>query len=278
MNGFDYHRPESVDAAVKARRSAADGLYLAGGMTLIPTLKQGLAAPSDLIDLGAVPDLSGIGVAGEAVTIGAMTRHAEVAASPEIQRSIPALAYLASEIGDAQVRNRGTIGGSLANSDPAADYPAAVLGLGATIQTDRREIAADDYFKDLFETALEAGELIRAVEFPIPRRAAYRKFRHPASRYAVVGVFVADFDGAFRVGVTGAGPCAFRLPALEAALGRKADPAAVDGLSIDASRFNSDLHASAEYRAHLVRVMARRAIEALATQALASAAPVDTLA
>ena len=265
MNGFDYHRPDSVEAAVTARRGAADGAYLAGGMTLIPTLKQGLAAPSDLIDLGAVPGLAGIKVAGDKVTIGAMTRHAEVAASEALKRAIPALAYLASEIGDAQVRNRGTIGGSLANSDPAADYPAAVMGLGATIQTDRRSLAADDYFVDLFETALEPGELIRAVEFPVPKRAAYRKFRHPASRYAVVGVFVADFGGRFRVGVTGAGPCAFRLPALEDALAAKADPSAADGLQIDSSRFNSDLHASAEYRGHLVKVMARRAIADLAT-------------
>lgn len=263
MNSFDYHRPQTLEDAVSARRSAADGVYLAGGMTLIPTLKQGLAQPSDLVDLGAVPGLAGISVSGDRVTIGAMTRHADVAASAEVQRAIPALAYLASEIGDAQVRNRGTIGGSLANSDPAADYPAAVAGLGATIQTDRRTIAADDYFVDLFETALEPGELIRAVEFPTPKRAAYRKFRHPASRYAVVGVFVADFGGRFRVGVTGAGPCAFRLPALEEALARRADPTAADGLQVDSSRFNSDLHASAEYRAHLVKVMARRAIAAL---------------
>jgi carbon-monoxide dehydrogenase medium subunit len=260
MNRFDYHRPDSVDAAVAARRAAADGLYLAGGMTLIPTLKQGLAEPSDLIDLAAIPGLSAIAVSGERVSIGAMTRHAQVAASPELRRAIPALAELAGEIGHAQVRNRGTIGGSLANSDPAADYPAAAVGLGATIRTDRREISADAYFIALFETALEPGELIRAVEFPIPTRAAYRKFRHPASRYAVVGVFVADFGGRYRVGVTGAGPCAFRLPALEAALASKADPSAVEGLEIDSSRFNSDLHASAEYRAQLVRVMAKRAI------------------
>jgi len=260
MNAFDYHRPDTLEAAVAARAAAADGAYLAGGMTLIPTLKQGLAQPSDLIDLGAIPGLSGIAVTGDLVTIGAMARHADVAASAEVQRAIPALAGLAGGIGDAQVRNRGTLGGSLANSDPAADYPAAVLGLGATVRTDRREIPADDYFKDLFETALEPGELIRQVEFPIPRRAAYRKFPHPASRYAVAGVFVADFGGRVRVGVTGAGPCAFRLTALEDALGKTFDPAAVDGVTIDSGRFNSDLHASAGYRANLVRVMARRAI------------------
>ncbi|HSV01785.1 MAG TPA: xanthine dehydrogenase family protein subunit M [Phenylobacterium sp.] len=264
MNGFDYHRPESLEAAVAARRAAADGAYLAGGMTLIPTLKQGLAEPSDLIDLGAIRGLAGIGLEADRLTIGAMTRHADVAASAEVQRAIPALAYLASEIGDAQVRNRGTLGGSLANSDPAADYPAAVIGLGASILTDRRTIAADDYFKGLFETALEPGELIRAVAFAVPRRAAYRKFRHPASRYAVAGVFVADTGDGFRVGVTGAGPCAFRWTALETALAGKPDAAAAGAAPLDSRRFNADLHASAEYRANLVRVMAARALADLA--------------
>ena len=263
MYDFNYHRPDSLAAAVALRAGAADGSYLAGGMTLLPTLKQRLASPSDLIDLGALPGLDTIEVTADRVTIGAMTRHAVVAASPKVAAAIPALAWLAGQIGDPQVRNRGTIGGSLANSDPAADYPAAVIGLGATIHTDRRAIAADDYFKDLFETALAPGELIRAVEFPVPRRAAYRKFRNPASRYAVVGVFVADFGGRIRVGVTGAGPCAYRATALEEALARRLDPAALDDAPIDHSRFNSDLHASAEYRGNLVRVMARRAVEAL---------------
>jgi carbon-monoxide dehydrogenase medium subunit len=266
MQAFDYHRPASVDDAVKLRASAADGAYLAGGMTLIPTLKQRLAQPSDLVDLGSVSGLSGISVAGDNVTIGAMTRHADVARSPEVKHAIPALAWLAAQIGDRQVRNRGTIGGSLANSDPAADYPAAVVGLGATIVTDRRQIAGDDYFKDLFETALSPGELIRAVEFPIPRRAAYRKFPNPASRYAVVGVFIADIGGRIRVGVTGAGPCAFRWSALEAGLASRLDPSAVDGAALDSSAFNSDLHASAEYRANLVRVMASRAVADLIAQ------------
>ena len=265
MNAFEYHRPNSLAAAVSLRSGALDGAYLGGGMTLIPTLKQGLAQPSDLIDLGAIPDLAGITVAGDKVTIGAMTRHAEVAASPELKRAIPALAFLASEIGDRQVRNRGTIGGSLANSDPAADYPAGAMALGATIITDRRSIGAEDYFIDLFETALEPGELIRAVEFPIPSRAAYRKFSNPASRYAVVGVFVADFGGKIRVGVTGAGPCAFRAASLEEALNRRFDPASIDEAAIDHGRFNNDLHASAEYRGHLVRVMAKRAVQALVT-------------
>jgi carbon-monoxide dehydrogenase medium subunit len=266
MHEFAYHRPESLEAAVALRAEAADGSYLAGGMTLIPTLKQGLATPSDLIDLGGLTGLAVIGAADDQLTIGAMTRHAEVAASTEVRRAIPALARLAAQIGDLQVRNRGTLGGSLANSDPAADYPAAVVGLGAVIQTDRRAIAADDYFRDLFETALEPGELICAVEFPIPRRAAYRKVRHPASRYAVAGVFIADFGGALRVGVTGAGPCAFRATVLEEMLARRLDPAAVDEAPIDASRFNSDLYASAEYRANLVRVMAKRALADLLAQ------------
>lgn len=267
MHDFAYHRPDSVEAAVALRSEAADGSYLAGGMTLIPTLKQGLAQPSDLVDLGALAGLTGITADGDRLTIGAMTRHADVAGSAEVQRAIPALAYLASQIGDAQVRNRGTIGGSLANSDPAADYPAAVVALGAEIQTDRRAIAADDYFLDLFETALEPGELIRAVAFPIPRRAAYRKFRHPASRYAVAGVFIADFGGLLRVGVTGAGPCAFRATALEEALAHRRDPAAIEEAELDASRFNNDLAASAEFRAQLVRVMAKRALADLLTQA-----------
>ncbi len=263
MHDFAYHRPETLAAALALRRDAPDGTYLAGGMTLLPTLKQRLASPSDLIDLAALPDMAGIEVKADRVVIGAMSRHAAVAASAEVRRAIPALADLASRIGDAQVRNRGTLGGSVANSDPSADYPAAVIGLGATIHTDRRTIAADDYFKDLFETALAPGELIRAIEFPIPRRAAYRKFPNPASRYAVVGVFVADFGAAVRVGVTGAGPCAYRATSLEQALSRKLDPAAVDQAAIDHGRFNSDLHASAEYRGALVRVMARRAVEDL---------------
>jgi carbon-monoxide dehydrogenase medium subunit len=266
MNNFDYHRPETLEAAVSARRAAADGAYLAGGMTLIPTLKQGLAQPTDLIDLGALPGLAGVVVTGERVTIGAMTRHAAVAGSEDLKRTIPALAYLASEIGDAQVRNRGTIGGSLANSDPAADYPAAVVGLEATVLTDRRSITAEDYFQDLFQTALEPGELIRAVEFPIPRRAAYRKFRNPASRYAVVGVFIAELAGGIRVGVTGAGPCAFRATDIEQTLAGRLDPAALDAVLIDHSTFNSDLHASAEYRSNLVRVMAKRAVADLLAQ------------
>jgi carbon-monoxide dehydrogenase medium subunit len=263
MYAFDYHRPESVSDAIALRARTADGTYLAGGMTLIPTLKQRLASPSDVIDLGFVAGLGGIEVSGDQLVIGAMTRHGEVAASATVKGAIPALAHLAGLIGDPQVRNRGTLGGSVANSDPSADYPAAVVALGATIQTDRRRIAGDDYFEDLFQTVLEPGELIASIAFPIPRRAAYRKFPNPASRYAVVGVFVAEFDASVRVGVTGAGPCAYRATTIEAALARRLAPEAVDEAAIDHSRFNSDLHASAEYRGALVRVMARRAVEDL---------------
>ena len=210
-----------------------------------------------------MPGLAAIAVEGDRVVIGAMTRHAAVAESAEVGKVIPALANLAGQIGDGQVRNRGTIGGSVANSDPAADYPAAVIGLGATIRTNKRTIGADDYFKAMFETALEPGELILAIAFPIPTRAAYRKFPNPASRYAVVGVFVADFAGAIRVGVTGAGPCAFRPKAIEEALNRRLDPSILDDAAIDHSRFNADMHASAEYRGNLVRVMAKRAVKDL---------------
>jgi carbon-monoxide dehydrogenase medium subunit len=268
MHKFDYHRPQDVKAAEELRRSKSDAVYLAGGQTLLPTLKQRLASPSDVIDLGKIA-LAGIEVTKDKVSIGAMTRHAQVADSADVRSAIPALAHLANEIGDAQVRNRGTIGGSLANSDPAADYPAAVVGLGATIVTSRRSIAADDYFKDLFTTALQGGELIVKVEFPIPKRAAYCKFPNPASRYAVVGVMVAETapgvgtGGSIRVGITGAGPCAFRATALEAALTKRLAPDAVDAVTIDASRLNSDMHASAEYRANLVKVLAKRAVAQL---------------
>jgi carbon-monoxide dehydrogenase medium subunit len=263
MYGFTYQRPTSLDAAVAARAAGSEARYLAGGMTLIPTLKQRLASPSDLIDLSAVPGLTGIENKGGKLVIGAMTRHAEVASSSVVKQAIPALAYLAAQIGDAQVRNRGTIGGSVANSDPAADYPAAVIALGASIVTNKRTIAADNYFKDLFTTALEDGELIRAIEFPIPKRAAYQKFPHPASRYAIAGVFVADTANGVRVGVTGAGPCAFRATAFEQALARKLDATSLDGVSVPYDRFNSDLAASAEFRGHLVGVLAKRAVGAL---------------
>ena len=263
MYQFNYHKASSVANAADLRADAEDGVYLAGGMTLIPTMKQRLAAPSDVIDVGGLADLRGIDV-GTTVRVGALATHAEVAASAEVRGAIAALSDLAEGIGDAHVRNRGTIGGSVANSDPAADYPAAVVGLGATVHTNQRSIAGDDFFTDLFETALEDGEIITSIEFPIPARAAYAKFPNPASRYAIVGVMVAEVDGAVRVGVTGAGPCAFRSAELESALADGLSVAALDGVSVPSGDLNSDLHASAEYRAHLVVVMAKRAVAGLA--------------
>jgi carbon-monoxide dehydrogenase medium subunit len=262
MYAFEYHRPNTLSGAL-ADLEKADAKALAGGMTLIPTMKQRLAAPSLVIDLKAVPELSGLSRDGDNLVIGAMTCHAEVARSAVVQAAIPALAKLASEIGDPHVRNRGTIGGSLANDDPAADYPAAVLALGATVVTSNRRIAAEDYFKGLFETALEPGELITQVSFPIAQKAVYMKFPNPASRYALVGVFVAKTAGGVRVAVTGAGEQGvFRASALEAALNANFSASALDGVSISADGLNSDIHADAEYRAHLIGVMAKRAVAA----------------
>ncbi|TDJ21881.1 MAG: xanthine dehydrogenase family protein subunit M [Gammaproteobacteria bacterium] len=263
MYRFNYHRPTSLEEAEQRLDAGEDALFLAGGQTLIPTLNLRLASPSDLIDLAGIDGLSGIDVADEMVRVGAMTRHAEVAASADVQASLPVLADLAGQIGDAQVRNRGTLGGSVANSDPAADYPAAVVALDATVHTTRRTIPGAEFFLSLFETALQPGEIITAVEFRVPKRAAYQKFPNPASRYAVVGVLVAEFDDGVRVGITGAAACAYRSDDLETALNASLAPDAVDAVDIDYDRFNSDLHASAEYRANLVRVMARRAVEAL---------------
>lgn len=260
MYEFNYHRPSSLDDAKKILAGNDEAKLLAGGMTLLPTMKLRLASPSDLVDLGGIDELGGIRADGDTLRIGAMATHAEVAANEDVRQTIPALAELAAGIGDPQVRNRGTLGGSLANSDPAADYPAAVLGLGATVVTDRREIAADEFFQGMFETALEPGEIIAAVVFPRPERAAYAKFHNPASRYAVVGVFVAVTGGGVRVAVTGAGACAFREKAMEAALGKDFSAGALDGIRIDPSELNGDLHASPEYRAHLVGVMAKRAV------------------
>jgi carbon-monoxide dehydrogenase medium subunit len=260
---FDYHRPASVAGARELLDESDDAMLLAGGMTLLPTLKLRLAHPSDLVDLGSIDALKGIADAGSAVEIGAMVRHAEVASSELIRSSIPALAYLAGRIGDPQVRNRGTLGGSIANSDPASDYPAAVLALDAVIKTDRREIAADDYYRGMFETALEPKEIVQAVRFRKPRRAAYAKFPNPASRYAVVGVMVAETADGIRVGVTGAAPCAFREKAFEEALNATFSAAALDGLLIESGNLLSDLHATSEYRAHLITVMAKRAIKSL---------------
>ena len=234
MYEFNYHRPATIDEAKQALAGNDEAQPLAGGMTLLPTMKMRLAQPSDLVDLGAVDGLAGISDTGGAVEIGAMTRHAEVAASENVRAAIPALAALADSIGDPQVRNRGTIGGSLANNDPAADYPAAVLGLGATITTDRREIAADEYFLGMFETALEPGELIVSVSFPKPKRASYQKFANPASRYAIVGVMVAESGDGVRVAVTGAAPCVFRSADMEAALSASLTSAALADVTIAA--------------------------------------------
>ena len=262
MYDFAYHKPKSVADAVALLKKSGEGKAVAGGMTLIPTLKQRLARPSDVVDLNGVAELRGIKADGNGVTIGAMTRHAEVASSADVKKTIPALAGLAEHIGDNQVRNRGTIGGSVANSDPAADYPAAVVALNATIQTNERKISADDFFKGMFETALKDGELITSVSFPKVEKAAYMKFPNPASRYAMVGVFVAKTSSGVRVAVTGAGPSVFRVKAMEDALSKSFSADAIKDIKIPANGLNSDIHASAEYRAHLVNVMARRAVAA----------------
>ena len=262
MYDFQYHRPTTIDEAVALLEGAEDGQLLAGGLTLIPTLKQRLAQPSDVIDLGRVEGMRGISALGGTIEIGAMMRHGEVAASADVQRAIPSLARLAGIIGDPHVRNQGTIGGSLANNDPTADYPAAVLALNATVHTNQREITANDFFVDLFETALNDGEIITRVSFPLPERAGYAKFPNPASRYAIVGVMAADLGSAVRVAVTGAGPCVFRVRDMEAALLKSFKPEAVANISIPDDGLNSDIHASADYRAHLVAVMAKRAVAA----------------
>ncbi|QCO13882.1 xanthine dehydrogenase family protein subunit M [Azospirillum brasilense] len=262
MYAFTYHRPKSVADAVALLGQFEDPKLLGGGQTLLPTLKQRLARPSDLIDLGQIPELQGIREEAGGLTVGAFTRHAQVAHSDVVQRVIPALASLAEGIGDRQVRNMGTLGGSICNADPSADYPAAVVALKATVRTDRREIAGDDFFTGMFETALEPGEIVTAVHFQKPDKAAYAKFRNPASRYAIVGVFVAVFGSEVRVAVTGAGPSVFRADDMEAALAQDFRADALNGASVSAAGLNADIHASADYRAHLVRVMARRAVEA----------------
>ncbi|MCB1717250.1 MAG: xanthine dehydrogenase family protein subunit M [Candidatus Competibacteraceae bacterium] len=263
MYNFNYHRPQSLADAGSTLQNVEDGKLLAGGMTLLPTLKMRLAQPSDLIDLAQINELKGIcqGDNGSLV-IGAMTTHAEVAASPEVQQAIPALAQLAGGIGDPQVRHRGTLGGSVANNDPAADYPAALLALNATVRTQQRSISADEFFVDMFETALDDGEILTAVEFPRPKRAAYAKFPNPASRYAMVGVMVAETDTGVRVAVTGAASSVFRIEAMEQALNANFSPDALKGIVVPEDNLNSDIHASADYRAHLIGVMARRAVAA----------------
>ena len=264
MPEFRCHRPASLDEAVKLKSGLPASRFLGGGTDLLVNLRRGLGEPSDLIDLGGIAELKGIREEGGGVTIGAMTRHGDVAHSEVVKRVIPALAALAELIGDPAVRNRGTIGGSISNNDPAADYPGAVLALNATIRTNKREIAADAFFTGMFETALARDEIVTAVHFPKADKAAYEKFPNPASRYSMAGVFVARSGNGARVGVTGAGPTAFRWTDAENALAGNFSPAALDGLTLAADGLNADLHASAEYRANLVKVMAKRAVAAAA--------------
>lgn len=258
MQAFSYSTPASVADAKAA--AAAGAKLVAGGQSLLPSMRLGLAAPEALADLGTIAELRGITVAGGVVRIGAMTTHATVAASAEVRQAIPALADLAGNIGDRQVRNRGTIGGSLANNDPAACYPAAVLGLGATVHTDRRDIAADDFFVGLYTTALAEDEVITAVSFPIPAKAGWQKFKQPASRFSIIGVFVSQGPQGTRVAVTGGGNGVFRATALEQRLASNWSAAALQGATVSADGLNSDLHGSAEYRAALIPVLAARAV------------------
>jgi carbon-monoxide dehydrogenase medium subunit len=264
MKDFEFHRPATIKDAVGLVQGREGAKFLAGGQSLLPVLKLELAEPSDLVSLAQLKELREIRVDGNQLLIGALVTHDEVHRSPEVQRAIPALAALAGGIGDAQVRNRGTLGGSVAHADPAADYPAALLGLGAIVKTDRRSIPADDFFTGLFETALEHGELVTAVAFPIPRRAAYVKFAHRASKYALVGVLVADTTAGVRVAITGAAAKVFRASAYEAALSKQLAVSALEGVTLPAMELNGDAEASAEYRAHLIGVIARRAVQALA--------------
>ena len=258
MKSFNYHAPKDVKDASKL--ASSNSAFLAGGMTTIPSMKLGLASYKDVIDIKNIKKLSGIKVSGKSVTIGATTKHAEVAASKDVKKAIPALAKLAGNIGDAQVRNRGTIGGSIANNDPAADYPSACLALNATIHTAKRKIPADKFFKGMFETELKKGELIEAIEFEVPEKSSYVKYPNPASRYAVVGVYVAKFNKEVRVSVTGAGNSVFRSKELETVLSSNFSAVAIDNVNISSKGLNSDIHASAEYRAHLIKVMTRKAV------------------
>jgi carbon-monoxide dehydrogenase medium subunit len=262
MHPTTYHRPLTLKDAAAAY-AAGDSAYVSGGHTLLPAIKQRLAAPENLIDLRHIPEMKGIRMDGGALSIGAATPHAEVSASTEVQSAIPALAGLAGSIGDPMVRHLGTIGGSVANNDPAADYPSALLALGATVFTDRRSLKADVFFTGLYATALDGGEIVTRIVFPVSASAGYAKFRNPASRYAMAAAFVAKFaDGSVRVAVTGAGSRGvFRATAMEAALARNYLPAAIEGLTFEPGDMMSDIHGSAEYRAHLAKVMVRRAVQ-----------------
>jgi len=259
MKNFNF---KSATNTKEATKLAATGrsTFLAGGMSLIPAIKLRLAAYSDLINIKKIKGLSGIKISSKSLRIGATTTHAEVAASKEVGKSIPSLAVLAEGIGDPQVRNRGTIGGSIANNDPAADYPSACLALNATIHTSKRKISADKFFKGMFETDLKKGELIEAVEFEVPEKSGYAKFPNPASRYAVVGVYVAKLKKEVRAAITGAGNCVFRSKELESALSSNFSISAIEGINISSKDLNSDIHASAEYRAHIIKVMAKKAV------------------
>ncbi len=262
MYAFDYHRPATLKEAGSLLRRNQNARPLSGGQSLIPTLKLRLARPPALVDLGGIEELRGINLEAATLTIGALTSHSDVAISKDVAIGLPALAKLAAGIGDRQVRNMGTLGGSIANNDPAADYPAAVLALGARIHTSKREIAADKFFTGLYETALRPGEIVTRVAFPLPKRAAYVKFRNPASRYAIVGVFVSEGAGSVRVAVTGAANCVFRVTAMEKKLRENFAPDAIAKVRVPPDKLNSDIHASAEYRSHLITVMAQRAVEA----------------
>ncbi len=261
MQALQFKHPNTVAEAAKLAAGDSDARLLAGGQTLLPSMRLGLIMPASFIDLSGLAELRGIRAEAKRLTIGAMCRHAEVAASPEVRSRLPALARVAGGIGDRQVRNRGTLGGSIANSDPAADYPAAVLGLGATVQTNGRAIAADSFFTGLFATALGSGEVITAVSFPYADQAGYVKFVQPASHFALVGVFVARLGKQVRVAVTGAGAHAFRAPAIEQALARRFAPEVCDGVSVPSDGLNSDLHGSAAYRAQLIPRLARQAVQ-----------------
>jgi carbon-monoxide dehydrogenase medium subunit len=261
MYDFAYHKPSSLADAAKLLAADGDARAISGGMTLLPALKLRLNKPTSLVDLSGIAELRGIRRSGDIIVIGALTKHYEVATSAEVKAAIPALAAMAATIGDTQVRNRGTMGGSVANNDPSADYPAALLALGATIETNKRKIGADDFFTGMFATALDQGEIVTAIHIPVPQKAGYAKMKNPASRYSMAGVFVAKTASGVRVGVNGAGANgAFRATELEKALSANFSPDAVASLKMDASTMNGDIHGSAEYRAHLVIVMAKRAV------------------
>jgi len=261
MYDFSYHKPSSVADAVKLLAADPDARAISGGMTLLPALKLRLNKPTAVVDLSGIAELRGVKREGNSIVIGALTKHYEIATSAEIKAAIPALAAMASTIGDTQVRNRGTMGGSVANNDPSADYPAALLAMGATIATNKRKISADDFFQGMFATALEQGEIVTAIHIPVPEKAGYAKMKNPASRYSMAGVFVAKGSAGVRVGVNGAGAGgAFRATAMETALAATWSPDAVAGVKMDAGMMNGDIHGSAEYRAHLVTVMAKRAV------------------